>query len=107
MMDTPGLARVRRALQGLTGDRGWVNGSRLVQRLADTLGIPHLEVRQNLLALAQAGIVDNIGPTGDGLGRVSILQHLPQQPTPMPEHEREWRDLVYSQNLDPALRTAL
>src|SRR6266849_7609169 len=107
MMDTAGLARIRRALQVLTGDRGWVNGARLVQRLADTLAISHLEVRQNLLALAQAGIFDNIGPTGDGLGRVSILQHLPEPMTLVPEHERRWRDLVLSRNLDPPLGTAL
>jgi hypothetical protein len=107
MTDTAGRARVRRALQGLCGDRGWVNGSRLVQRLADTLAISHLEVRQSLLALAQAGIVGNIGPSGDGLGRVSILQHLPEPATPVPENMRQWRDLVMSRNLAPPLGTAL
>jgi hypothetical protein len=79
----------------------------LVQRLADGLAISHLEARHSLLALAQAGIVDNIGPTGDGLGRVSILQHLPEPIMHVPEHERQWRDLVSSRNLDPALGMAL
>jgi hypothetical protein len=107
MMEDDGLVRVQRELQRLAGDRGWLNGSRLVQRLADGLAISHLEVRHNLLALAQAGVVDNIGPTGDGLGRVSILQHLPEPTTPVTEHERRWRDLVSLRNLDPALQTAL
>ena len=107
MMDPTEMDGVRRALQRLAGDRGWLNGSRLVQRLADSLGISHLEVRHNLLVLAQAGVVDNIGPTGDGLGRVSILQRLPEPIMPVPEHEREWRSLVSSRNLDPPLATAL
>lgn len=107
MMEDAGLVRIQRELQRLAGDRGWLNGSRLVQRLADRLAISHLEVRHNLLALAQAGIVDNIGPTGDGLGRVSILQCLPEPMTDVPEHERQWRDMVSSRNLDPALGTAL
>jgi hypothetical protein len=107
MTEDAGLVRIQRELQRLTGDRGWLNGSRLVQRLADGLAISHLEVRHSLLALAQAGVVDNIGPTGDGLGRVSILQRLPELTMPIPEHEREWRDLVSSRNLEPALATAL
>jgi hypothetical protein len=107
MMQDAGLVRIQRELQRLAGDRGWLNGSRLVQRLADGLAISHLEVRHNLLALAQAGVVDNIGPTGDGLGRVSILQRLPKPMTPVPEHERQWRDLVLARNLDPALGAAL
>ena len=107
MMEDDGLVRTRRELQRLAGDRGWLNGSRLVQRLADGLAISHLDVRHNLLALAQAGVVDNIGPTGDGLGRVGILQRLPEPMTYVPEHERQWRDLVSSRNLDPALGTAL
>ncbi len=107
MMEDAGLVRIQRELQRLAGDRGWLNGSRLVQRLADGLAISHLEVRHNLLAPAQAGVVDNIGPTGDGLGRVSILQRLPEPMTHVPEHERQWRDLVLARNLDPALGTAL
>lgn len=107
MMEDDGMVRTRRELQRLAGDRGWLNGSRLVQRLADGLAISHLDVRHNLLALAQAGVVDNIGPTGDGLGRVSILQRLPEPMTNVPEHERQWRDLVSSRNLDPVLGTAL
>ncbi len=107
MMEDAGLIRIQRELQRLAGDRGWLNGSRLVQRLADGLAISHLEVRHSLLALAQAGVVDNIGPTGDGLGRVCILQRLPEPMTHMSEHERQWRDLVSSRNLDPALTTAL
>jgi hypothetical protein len=107
MKDDAGIVRIRRELERLAGDRGWVNGSRLVQRLADALAIPHLDVRQTLLALAHAGVVDKIGPTGDGLGRVTILQHLPEQPTLMSQHERDWRDLVASQTLDPAVRAAL
>jgi hypothetical protein len=107
MMDPTEMDGVRRALQRLAGDRGWLNGSRLVQRLADSLGISHLEVRHTLLALAQAGVVDNIGPTGDGLGRVSILQSLPEPIMPVPEHEQEWRSLVSSRNMDPALAAAL
>jgi hypothetical protein len=107
MMDTTEMDSVRRALQRLAGDRNWLNGWRLVQRLADGLAISHLEVRQKLIALSQAGVVDNIGPTGDGLGRVSILRLLPDPIVPVPEHEREWRDLVSSRSLDPALATAL
>lgn len=107
MMEDDGLVRTRRELQRLAGDRGWLNGSRLVQRLADGLTTSHLNVRHNLLALAQAGVVDNIGPTGDGLGRVSILQRLPEPKMHVPEHERLWRDLVSSRNMDPALGAAL
>ena len=107
MMEDAGLVRIQRELQRLAGDRGWLNGSRLVQRLADGLAISHLEVRHNLLAPAQAGVVDNIGPTGDGLGRVSILQRLPEPMTHVPEHERQWHDLVLARNLDPTLGTAL
>lgn len=107
MMEDTGLVRIRRELQRLAGDRGWLNGSRLVQRLADGLAVSHLEARHNLLALAQAGIVDNIGPTGDGLGRVSILQRMPEPIMDLPEHERQWRELVLSRNLDPALARAL
>jgi hypothetical protein len=107
MMEDNGLVRIQRELQRLAGDRGWLNGSRLVQRLADGLAISHLDVRHNLLALAQAGVVDNIGPTGDGLGRVSILQRLPEPTIHVPEHERQWLDLVLARNLDPALEMAL
>jgi hypothetical protein len=107
MMEDAVLVRIQRELQRLAGDRGWLNGSRLVQRLADGLAISHLEVRHNLLALAHAGIVDNIGPTGDGLGRVNILQRLPEPMTHVPEHERQWRELVSSRDLDPAVATAL
>jgi hypothetical protein len=107
MIEDDGLVRTRRELQRLAGDRGWLNGSRLVQRLADGLAISHLDVRHNLLALVQAGVVDNIGPTGDGLGRVGILQRLPEPMTYAPKHERQWRDLVSSRNLDAALGTAL
>jgi hypothetical protein len=107
MTEDDGLVRIQRELQRLAGVRGWVNGSRLVQRLADGLAISHLDVRHNLLALAQAGVVDSIGPTGDGLGRVNILQRLPEPILPIPEHERQWRDLVSSRKLDPALGTAL
>jgi hypothetical protein len=107
MMEDDGLVRIQRELQRLAGDRGWLNGSRLVHRLADGLAISHLDVRHSLLALAQAGVVDNIGPTGDGLGRISILQRLPEPTMHVPEHERQWRDLVLARNLDPALETAL
>src|SRR5882757_3498769 len=107
MTEDDGLVRIRHELQRLAGDRGWVNGSRLVQRLADGLAISHLDVRHNLLALAQAEVIDNIGPTGDGLGRVSILQRLPEPTMHVPEHERQWRDLVSSRKLNPALGTAL
>jgi hypothetical protein len=107
MMEDDGLFRTRRELQRLAGDRGWLNGSRLVQRLADGLALSHLDVRHNLLALAQAGVVDNIGPSGDGLGRVSILQRLPEPIMHVPEHERQWRDLVLSRNLDPPVEKAL
>lgn len=107
MMEDVGPVRVQRELQRLAGDRGWLNGSRLVQRLAEGLAISHLEIRHNLLALSQVGVIDNIGPTGDGLGRVRILQRLPEPITPVPEHEREWRDLVSSRKLDPALAMAL
>lgn len=107
MTNSEGLLQTRRELQRLAGDRGWLNGSRLVQRLADGLAISHLDIRHNLLALAQAGVVDNIGPTGDGLGRVSILQRLPESTMHVPEHERQWRELVASRNLDAALGTAL
>ncbi len=107
MMDPTEMEGVRRALQRLAGDRAWLNGSGLVRRLADSLGISHLDVRHTLLALAQAGVVDNIGPTGDGLGRVSILQRLPDPIMPVPEYEQEWRSLVSSRNLDQVLVTAL
>jgi len=107
MIEDDGLVRVQRELQRLAGDRGWLNGSRLVQRLADGLAVSHLEVRHNLLALARAGVVDNIGPTGDGLGRVSILQRLPKPLMDVPEHARLWRDLVSSRNLDSVLEAAL
>jgi hypothetical protein len=107
MTEEDGLVRVQRELQRLAGDRGWLNGSRLVRRLADALAVWHLEVRHNLLALARAGGVDNIGPTGDGLGRVNILQRLPEPLVHVPEHARLWRVLVSSQNLDPILETAL
>lgn len=107
MTEDDGLVRIRHELQRLAGDRGWLNGSRLVQRLADGLAISHLEVRHSLLALAQMGVVDNIGPTGDGLGRVSILKRLPEPLRPVSEHERHWRDLVLARNMDPALETAL
>jgi hypothetical protein len=101
------MERVRRSLQRLAGDRAWLNGSGLVRRLSDSVGMSHLDVRHTLLALARAGVVDNIGPTGDGLGRVSILQRLPEPIMPVPEHDRQWRDLVLARNLDPALETAL
>lgn len=101
------VVRVQRELQRLAGDRGWLNGSRLVRRLADGLTVSHLEVRHSLLALARAGSVDNIGPTGDPLGRVSILQRLPEPILHVPEHERQWRDLVSSRSLNPALESAL
>lgn len=107
MMEDAKVVRMRRELERLAGDRGWVNGSRLVQRLADRLAISHLEVRHTLLGLAQAGLVDRIGPSGDGLGRVTILQHLPEQSTPLPQHEREWSELLASRDLDPVLGTAL
>jgi Uncharacterized protein conserved in bacteria C-term(DUF2220) len=107
MMDDAGVVRIRRELQNLAGGRGWVNGSRLVQRLADGLAISHLDIRQTLLALAQTRVIDNIGPTGDGLGRVTVLQHLPEQPVFTPEHEREWRNLLSARNLDPAIGAAL
>jgi hypothetical protein len=107
MMKDAGLVRVQRELQRLAGDRGWLNGSRLVHRLADRLALSHLEVRHNLLALARAGAVDNIGPTGDAIGRVSILRRLPEPLMQVPEHVRLWQDLVSSRNLDPALETAL
>jgi hypothetical protein len=107
MIDQTEMEGVRRALQRLAGNRSWLNGSRLVQRLADSLAVSHLEVRHNLLALVRAGVVDNIGPTGDGLGRVSILQRLPEPIMPIPEHEREWRSLIASRNLDAVLASAL
>lgn len=107
MTDDDGLVRVQRELQRFAGDRGWLNGSRLVRRLADGLAVSHLEVRHSLLALARGGVVDNIGPTGNPLGRVSILQRLPEPMLHVPEHERQWRDLVLSRNLDPILETAL
>jgi hypothetical protein len=107
MTEDDGLVRVQRELQRLAGVRGSLNGSRLVRRLADGLAVSHLEVRHNLLALARAGVVDNIGPTGDPLGRVSILQRLPEPVLHVPEHERQWRDLVSARNLDPALESAL
>jgi hypothetical protein len=106
-MDDAGIVLIQRELQRLAGDRGWVNGSQLVRRLADRLTISHLDVRHALLALTQAGVIDKIGPTGDGLGRVTILQPLPEHPVPMPEHEREWRHLLASRNLDPAVGAAL
>lgn len=99
--------RIRRELQRLAGDRGWVNGSRLVQRLADNLGIAHLEIRHRLFALSQAGVIDNIAPTGDGLGRVTIQQLLPAQPMIIPLHEREWRNLLASRTIDPGVEAAL
>ncbi|WP_244068327.1 Wadjet anti-phage system protein JetD domain-containing protein [Bradyrhizobium sp. Ce-3] len=99
--------RIRRELQRLAGDRGWVNGSRLVQRLADNLGIAHLEIRHRLFALSQAGVIDNIAPTGDGLGRVTIQQFLPARPMIIPLHEREWRHLLASRTIDPGVEAAL
>jgi hypothetical protein len=107
MMEDAVLVQIQRELQRLAGERNWLNGSQLVQRLAGRLAISHLEVRHNLLALAQAGIVDNIGPTGDGLGRVHVLQRLPEPMARVLEHERHWRDLVSSRNLDPTLAAAL
>jgi hypothetical protein len=107
MTEDADATRIRRELQRLAGDRGWLNGSRLVQRLADGLGIAHLEVRHRLVALSQAGIIDNIAPTGDGLGRVTILQLLPAQPMFVPPHEREWRNLLASRTVDPAMEAAL
>ncbi|MDA9420985.1 Wadjet anti-phage system protein JetD domain-containing protein [Bradyrhizobium sp. CCBAU 53380] len=98
---------IRRELQRLAGDRGWVNGSRLVQRLADNLAIAHLEVRHRLIALSRAGVIDNIAPTGDGLGRVRVLQFLPAPPVFIPAHEQEWSNLLASRAVEPALEVAL
>jgi hypothetical protein len=39
MIEDNGLVWVQRELQRLAGDRGWLNGSRLVQRLADGLAV--------------------------------------------------------------------
>src|SRR5437588_471264 len=102
MMADEYTVHLHRELQGLAGERGWVNGARLVQRLAERMHIPHLEVRQALLALAQNTMIGNIGPTGDPLGRVTVLQRVPEQPRPMAEHERTWRELVASQGLESA-----
>lgn len=99
--------RIRRELQRLAGDRGWLNGARLVQRLADGLGIARLEIRHRLVALSQAGVIDNIAPSGDGLGRVTVRQSLLAQPTFVPPHEWEWRTLVASRTFDPAVEAAL
>jgi hypothetical protein len=107
MSERDAMVRVHRELQRLAGHRGWLNGSRLVNRLADALTISHLDVRHNLIALAQAGVIDNIGPTGDGLGRVNILQRLLEDPIPMSEHEREWLDLISSKGLNAGLEVAL
>lgn len=107
MMDDAEAIRIRRELQRLAGDRGWVNGSRLVQRLADNLAIAHLEVRHKLIALWHAGVIDNIAPTGDGLGRVRILQLLPAPRVFIPPHEREWSNLLASRTIEPALEAAL
>ncbi|MBP2428856.1 DUF2220 family protein [Bradyrhizobium elkanii] len=107
MSQSDGTIRVHRELQRLAADRGWLNGSRLVNRLADALAISHLEVRHNLLALAQAGVIDNVGPTGDGLGRVNILRRLLEEPTPLSDHEREWRDLISSKGLNSVLEAEL
>jgi len=107
MSEQEAIGRVHRELQRLAGHRGWLNGSRLVNRLAGALAISHLDVRHNLLALAQARIIDNIGPTGDGLGRVNILQRLREEQTSVSEHEREWQNLISSKGMDPAVETAL
>lgn len=107
MSEREAIVRVHRELQRLARHRGWLNGSRLVNRLADSLAISHLDVRHNLLALAQAGIIDNIGPTGDGLGRVNIHQRLLEEPPSLSEHEREWRGLISSKGLNPVLEVAL
>ncbi|WP_194473232.1 hypothetical protein [Bradyrhizobium sp. CCBAU 51753] len=95
MINADGIVQTHRELQRLAGDRGWLNGSRLVNRLADRLAMSHLQIGQNLLALAQVGVTDNIRPTGDGLGRVNILQRLPEEPTPISEHAQEWLILVW------------
>jgi len=91
----------------MAGSRGGLNGTKLVQRLADGLSVPHLEVRQALLALMHAGIIDRIGPTGDPLGRVSIVESLPDEPAPLLPHERVWRDVVNVRDMAPTLREAL
>src|ERR1700720_2166519 len=107
MIEDPGIVRVRRELQRMAGSRGGLNGTKLVQRLADGLSVPHLEVRQALLALMHAGIIDRIGPTGDPLGRVSILESLPDEPAPLLPHERVWRDVLNVRDMAPTLKEAL
>jgi hypothetical protein len=91
----------------MASSRGGLNGAKLVQRLAHGVSVPQLEIRRALLALMHAGIVDRIGPTGDPLGRVSILKFLPDESAPLLPHERAWREVVDARDIAPALKEAL
>src|ERR1700686_1179272 len=99
--------RIRRELRGLCGERGWVNGANLVQRLADGTQLAHLEVRHALFLLSQTGIITNIGPTGDPLGRVALVERLVEEPLVLPEHARHWLELVTLRGMDPLIEAAL
>lgn len=94
MTSTDDIIGVRRALQRMAGERGWVNGARLVQRLADALSIQHLAVKQALKTLARDSIINNIAPTGDAVGRVTVLQPLLDQTPELAAHEVVWREVV-------------
>jgi len=107
MSDHTGTDRVHRALQLLAGERGWVNSARLVQRIADRTGLQHLEIRQALLALAHRGALNNIAPSGDPVGRVAVLQRIPDEQPQVPEHELTWRAAVLERRFDQALSDAL
>jgi hypothetical protein len=107
MSDQTATDRVHRAVQLLAGERGWVNSARLVQRIADRSGLQHLEIRQALLALVRRGAVSNIAPSGDPVGRVAVLQRIPDEEPQVPEHELTWRAAVLERRLDQALSDAL
>jgi hypothetical protein len=107
MSDHTGTEKVHRAIQQLGGERGWVNGARLVRRIADRTGMQHLEIRQALLLLARRGALNSVAPSGDPLGRVAILQRIPDEEAPVPEHELSWRALVLERGLDKARSDAL
>jgi hypothetical protein len=99
--------RVHRVVQLLAGERGWVNGARLVQRIGDRTGLQHVEIRQALLALARQGALNNVAPSGDPVGRVAVLQRIPEEEPRVPEYELSWRALVLERGLDQARSGAL
>lgn len=107
MDDHKATDRVHRAVQLLAGERGWVNGARLVQRIAGRTGLQHLEIRQALLTLTHRGALSNVAPSGDPVGRVAVLQTVPQEEPLVSEHEFSWRAVVLERGLSQACVDAL